>query len=598
MASAGSISAGGNFVPPQSAFVSNAAQAGGLSAAMKGLQRTAEDDQEKLHHQESAQLSRLAQQAIDQSQQQQQGKAAENARQSGADADLFDDLTHDPGEDTETKDRNRRMGVGQTQDERALAAGAKTGAAQGNGAPGSHHDEAGVELSEIGRSPEEVLSDVPAHSKAFAQGSVEAQLATPAQVEKLTEIKQIPEEKRIEADTPELQPVGALGPILGDKDTGEISHPSPQTEGRAPTSVAEDYHPDAMKAMEANVAETAMAQQNAGQIEMHIAGQNGSAGWVPKDDIGVGTETKSEPPVARARQELLNSTAALSEYGWDGNFQDMLRNANGNEFGAAHQARSTMHSFLVQDPQLSQIWKECSADPKTDGVKAFCDRSRAYMDESGGKYDARDLDAARKMVNCMEASHNYLLAGEGKDPYAAGGVSAVKTPASPERMEQLEGKLFEQVQGMPASFQSEFKGEMGKLGDKFTPENATVAVGSVSAGVAARQLNGFDTASLYGPPGQSEEETKAAQLRAQAKRNEWLEQGVQGDLTDALVFEQNNWAAQRLQQQPSPELAAYKARSDEYIGLQTVMRQGQGLSSGDPDVFDKSAYAQRQAGKA
>ncbi len=166
------------------------------------------------------------------------------------------------------------------------------------------------------------------------------------------------------------------------------------------------------------------------------------------------------------------------------------------------------------------------------------------------------------------------------------------------RMEQLEGKLFEQVQKMPDSFQSELKGEMNKLGDRFRPENATVAVGSVSAGVAARQLNGFDTASLYGPPGQSEEEAKAAQLRAQAKRNEWLEQGVQGDLTDALVFEQNNWAAQRLQQQPSPELAAYKAKSDEYIGLQTVMRQGQGLSSGDPDVFDRSAYAQRQAGKA
>ncbi len=592
MASASSISAGGNFVPQQSQFISNAAQAGGLSAAMKGLQRTAEDDQEKVHHQETAQLSRLAQQAIDSSTQQQQGKAAENARQSGADSDIFDDLHHDPGEDTETRDRNRRMGVGQTQDERALAAGVKTGNAQGNGAPGSHHEE-GVELAEVGRSPEEVLSDVPGHSRAFAQGSVEAQLATPGQVEKLTEIKQIPEEKRIEADTPELQPVAALGPILGDRESGEVSHPSPQTEGRAPTSVAEDYHPDAMRAMEANV-----VAQSAPPDEMHIAGQNGSAGWVPRDDIGVGTETKSEPPVARARQELLNSTAALSEYGWDGNFQDMLRNANGNEFGAAHQARSTMHSFLVQDPQLSQIWKECSADPKTDGVKAFCDRSRAYMDESGGKYDARDLDAARKMVNCMEASHNYLLAGEGKDPYAAGGVSAVKTPASPERMEQLEGKLFDQVQKMPDSFQSEFKGEMNKLGDKFTPENATVAVGSVSAGVAARQLNGFDTNSLFGPPGQTEEEAKAAQLRAQAKRNEWLEQGVQGDLTDALVFQQADWAAQRMQQQPSPELAAYKARSDEYIGLQTVMRQGHGLASGDPDVFDKSAYAQRQAGKA
>ncbi len=242
MASAGSISAGGNYVPPQSAFVSNAAQAGGLSAAMKGLQRTAEDDQERVHHQESAQLSRLAQQAIDQSQQQQQGRGAENARQSGADSDILDDLHHDPGEDTETRDRNRRMGVGQTQDERALAAGARTGAAQGNGSPGSQ-DEEGVELAEIGRSPDEVLSDVPGHSRAFAQGSVEAQLATPGQVEKLTEIKEIPEEKRIEADTPELQPLAALGPILGDRETGEVSHPSPQTEGRAPTSVAEDGAP-------------------------------------------------------------------------------------------------------------------------------------------------------------------------------------------------------------------------------------------------------------------------------------------------------------------------------------------------------------------
>lgn len=580
------ISAGANLTPHS--YISNASQAGGLGAQLKGLQRTGDDEAEAHAHKEEAQLSRLAQQSIEESQAQQEGRGAENARQSGADSEIMDDLHQDGGEENEVHERHRQHELGKTRDgsEVIPGQGAQTHQ-QGNGVV---HEEAGVELSEIGRSPEEVLSDVPGHSAAFAKGSVEAQLANPAQVGKLTEIKPLPDQQRIEADSPELQPVNSLGPVLGDKESGEVSQPSPQTEGRAPTTVPQEYDPEQMAHMEQVVAEQQLARQNSGDEEMLIAG-----GLPGGSGVGQQTQAMDDPNARKAelntnfltaRNELIQSTGDLEQYGWGAMCGQLLQKHGGNEGAAAYELRGMMHGVLTKDPGLAQIWQESSQNP--DGLKSFVDRSRQYIADNAHKHDAADVDAAQKMVTCFDKCNNFLDAGTAC-------IRETGSVPSPQQLEQLSGKLFDSVGRTSANFQSEFKGEMGKLAEagKLNEGNMSQTAGAVSSNLAARRLNEFDTKSLFSPPGQSDEEADEVAARAQARKQQWIQEEVDGDTTDAMAFEQSSWAAQKMQTQPSPELAAYQAKLGDYIAMNTVMRQGYGLMTNNPDYYERSAYAQR-----
>lgn len=584
------ISAGANFTP--NSYISNAAQTGGLGAQLKGLQRTADDDAETHQHQEQAQLSRLAQQSIEQSKAQQEGKAAENARQSGADTGIMDDLAHDGSEQNEVSERNRQHELGKSKDGHAVLPGQAD--IQRHGGDGVVHEEE-IELGEIGRKPEDVLADVPAHSAAFAKGNVEAQLTNPAQVSKLQEMKPLPDQQRIEADTPELQPVGTMGPVLGDQETGEVSHPSPQTEGRAPTTVPQEFDAEQLAHMERVVAEQQLAREQSGQGEMLIAG--GDQGYMQQAQSGAQAPSGADAANARkselnteflkSRNELVASTGDLEQYGWGGACSELLHKHRGNEQAAAFELKGMMANVFNTDPGLAQIYKESNQNPSD-----FVARSRQYVAEQAHKHDPADVDATQKMITTWEKCGNFLDAGQAC-------VRETGRIPSQAEMDQLGGKLFDSVSSAPESFQREFKGEMGKLAQegKLNDSNMSQAAGATSANVAARQLNSMDTRSLFSPPDQTEEEAAAVAKKAQEKKLQWLEDGVDGGLTDAMAFEQQRWAAEKAKTQPSPQLAAYQGQLNDYVSLNTVMRQGYAVSSNNPDYFENSAYGPRGGGK-
>lgn len=578
------ISAGANYTPQS--YITNAANSGAVDMKkLAGMQHTPDEEDTHRTRGEDTQLSKLAQQTIDETQKQQQGHAAENAHQSGADSEIMDDLNRDGNEENEVHERGRQHELGKSKDGRAVVPGHGADA-QRTSTNVAGHDEAGVEISDIGRSPEEVLSDVPGHSAAFARGSVEAQLANPGQVDKLTEIKPLPDQQRIEADSPELQPVQTLGPVLGDKETGEVSHPSPSTEGRAPTSVAQEFDPEQMKHMEQVVAEQALAREQAGEGEMLIAGGGaaGNSNGVSQDLNARKSEVNTN--FLNARNELLESTSALDSYGWSPICGQILQQHGGNEGAAAHDLAGRMHGILMGDAGLKQIWNETSGQP--DGHKQFVDRSRQYMVDNGHKYDASDLDCAGKMLTCYDKCNNFLAAGN----------EAIQTTGrvpSKAEMDQLSEKLFGSVSSGSSAFQSDFKAQMNELGQqgKLNENNMSQAAGSVSANVAAKHLDRMDTSKLFSPPGQTDEEAEAAQTRALAKKKQWEQEGVDGTVSDALAFEQSAWANQKMQQQPNPKLAAYQSQVNEYIQLNATMRQGYGLMTNNVDYYEKSAYAGR-----
>lgn len=272
---AGMNNIGGNFSPGAGQYLSNAQQVGmGAFVNTRSLKGPADEETQLKHHNESSDLSKAAQEQMQQEALQEQQQQEEldrqqdlkhaddkksddkkfaNARQAGADAGI--------AEDFETKRLRMKGKKRKFNPNPAISNQPKLDdatmhrlAKELNEADADEID-AIEEESEIedldARTPEEILEGVPEHAAAAASRMVESQPVT-----KLAGLKQIPQESARELGSPELRPVELLAvelePALLSESEWLPLEPS-----------AEE-----MQFMEQQVAEQAMAGKLNGDEEM------------------------------------------------------------------------------------------------------------------------------------------------------------------------------------------------------------------------------------------------------------------------------------------------------------------------------------------